>query len=169
MTAGFIYLAADRLAVLSPPEGRISIWPAWLKTKASKRLASIGFLRSQEAFRSSTGVITTGGGGSVLVLVTPTPSALSFSRRTASRLRVPRTSSVCVRSQLTRVIRHRPRPITCSGRISAFGVNGRNPSTTVTLRTLQSSLAVIGGVLPKGVSRDLQISEWQHKLGSSLP
>ena len=86
MTARFIYLGADRLTVLSPSEGRISIWPAWLKAKASKRLASIGFLRSQEAFRSSTGVITTGEGGSVLVLVTPTPSALSFSRKDCQQI-----------------------------------------------------------------------------------
>ena len=93
--------------------------------------------------RSCTGSMMIGGGGSVLVLATPTPSASSWVRSTLSRLRVPSTSSVCVRSGLTCVISRRPRPMTCSGRISALAVNGRRPSTTVTFRTSQPSRSII--------------------------
>ena len=40
-------------------------------------------------------------------------------------------------------ISRRPRPMTCSGRISALAVNGRRPSTTVTFFTSQPSRSII--------------------------
>ena len=76
-------------------------------------------------------------------LATPTPSSSSCVRRTLSRFRVPSTSNVCVRSGLTSVISRSPRPMTCSGKISALAVKGRSPSTTVTFRTSQPSRSII--------------------------
>ena len=95
------------------------------------------------ARRSCTGSMTTAGDGLTSVLATPTPSASNCSRSTFSRLRVPSTSKVCVRSGLTPAINRNPRPITCSGRISALAVNGRSPSTTETLRTSHPSRSII--------------------------
>jgi len=41
------------------------------------------------------------------------------------------------------LISRSPRPITCSGRISALAVNGRSPRTTLTFRTSQPSRSIM--------------------------